>query len=49
MPPALCVITIAWLTGVYYNRRIGGLTGDCFGATIQLAEIGVYLCGAWNA
>jgi len=46
--PILSAIAIAWLTGMYYKRRIGGITGDCFGATIQLAEIGVYLCGAWT-
>jgi adenosylcobinamide-GDP ribazoletransferase len=44
----LIVIILAWLTGAYYKRRIGGVTGDCFGATIQLAQIGVYLCGAWR-
>jgi len=47
--PILSVIILTWLTGAYYKRRIGGVTGDCFGATIQLAEIGVYLCGAWIA
>lgn len=36
-------------TGVYYKRRIGGVTGDCFGATNQIAEIWVYVCGAWIA
>jgi adenosylcobinamide-GDP ribazoletransferase len=35
------------LTGLYYKRRIGGITGDCFGATNQIAEIAVYLCGVW--
>jgi adenosylcobinamide-GDP ribazoletransferase len=45
--PIVCAIALAFLTGVYYKRRIGGVTGDCFGATIQLTEIGVYLCGAW--
>ncbi|WP_255484109.1 adenosylcobinamide-GDP ribazoletransferase [Granulicella sp. 5B5] len=45
--PILSAILMTWLTGAYYNRRIGGVTGDCFGATIQLAEIGIYLCGAW--
>jgi adenosylcobinamide-GDP ribazoletransferase len=41
--------SIAWttVTALYYNRHIGGVTGDCFGATNQLSEIGVYLCGAW--
>jgi adenosylcobinamide-GDP ribazoletransferase len=46
--PILCVSALTLLTGLYYKRRIGGITGDCFGATIQLAEIGVYLCGAWT-
>jgi adenosylcobinamide-GDP ribazoletransferase len=44
----LIVIIVSWLSGIYYKKRIGGVTGDCFGATIQLAEIGVYLCGAWT-
>jgi adenosylcobinamide-GDP ribazoletransferase len=43
----LTTITLTGLTGIYYKRRIGGITGDCFGATIQLSEIGMYLCGAW--
>jgi adenosylcobinamide-GDP ribazoletransferase len=46
--PILAVIILTWLTGAYYKKRIGGVTGDCFGATIQLAEMGVYLCGAWT-
>jgi adenosylcobinamide-GDP ribazoletransferase len=45
--PILSVMILAFLTGAYYKKRIGGVTGDCFGATIQLAEIGCYLCGAW--
>ena len=49
LAPVLSTILIALVTGAYYKRRIGGVTGDCFGATIQLAEIAVYLCGAWNA
>jgi adenosylcobinamide-GDP ribazoletransferase len=36
---------IATFTGLYYQKRLGGVTGDCLGATIQLAEIGVYLTG----
>jgi adenosylcobinamide-GDP ribazoletransferase len=42
-------IIVTFLTRIYYHRRIGGVTGDCFGATIQLTEIAVYLCGVWNA
>jgi adenosylcobinamide-GDP ribazoletransferase len=38
-------VLVAAITGLYYRKRIGGITGDCFGATIQLAEIGVYLTG----
>lgn len=43
---AAAAVTLA--TGLYYRRRIGGITGDCFGATNQLAEVAVYLCGAWT-
>lgn len=42
-------ILVTFLSGLYYQRRIGGVTGDCFGATNQLAEIAVYLTGAWLA
>lgn len=38
-------IVIAAVTGLYYRKRLGGITGDCLGATIQLTEIGVYLAG----
>jgi adenosylcobinamide-GDP ribazoletransferase len=42
-------VLVTWASGYYYWRRIGGVTGDCFGATNQLTEIAVYLCGAWLA
>jgi adenosylcobinamide-GDP ribazoletransferase len=45
--PVLVSAGVTLLTGLYYNRRIGGITGDCFGATNQLAEIAVYLSGVW--
>jgi adenosylcobinamide-GDP ribazoletransferase len=38
-------VLITIVTGLYYQKRLGGITGDCLGATIQLAEIGVYLTG----
>jgi adenosylcobinamide-GDP ribazoletransferase len=47
--PLLVALVIAALTGLYYFRRIGGVTGDCFGATNQITEIAVYFCGVWNA
>lgn len=50
---AIAPILIATLTiassGWFYFRRIGGVTGDCFGATNQLTEIAVYVCGVWIA
>jgi len=45
--PVLAVAIVTLLSGLYYRRRIGGIMGDCFGATNQLAEIAVYLCGVW--
>lgn len=47
--PVLTALGVTLLTALYYKRRIGGVTGDCFGATNQLAEIAVYFCGAWHA
>jgi adenosylcobinamide-GDP ribazoletransferase len=38
-----CIVTL--LSGLYYKKRIGGVTGDCFGATNQLVEIAVYFVG----
>ena len=46
--PVLIVLLLTLSSGLYYRWRIGGITGDCFGATIQLAEIAVYVCGAWR-
>lgn len=46
--PILSAVALTALTALYYRRRVGGVTGDCFGATNQLAEIGVYLCGVWT-
>lgn len=33
------------VSGVYYHRRIRGVTGDCLGATNQITELAVYLTG----
>jgi adenosylcobinamide-GDP ribazoletransferase len=41
----LTAAAIAGITGLYYRKRLGGITGDCLGATVQLTEIGVYLTG----
>src|ERR1700722_5208146 len=45
--PVLVATGTMLFSGLYYRRRIGGVTGDCFGATNQLTEIAVYLCGVW--
>ena len=45
--PVAAALLVALLTGLYYKWRIGGVTGDCFGATIQLTLPAVYLCGVW--
>lgn len=47
MAPVLFSVAVTQLSARYYKRKIGGVTGDCFGATNQLTEIAVYLCGAW--
>ena len=46
--PVLAAFVVTGISGIYYARRIGGVTGDCFGASNQLAEIAVYFCGVWN-
>jgi adenosylcobinamide-GDP ribazoletransferase len=46
--PVAAALIITLLSGIYYNRRIGGITGDCFGATIQMTLFAVYLCGGWR-
>jgi adenosylcobinamide-GDP ribazoletransferase len=51
-PAAMAAIVaaggVAALTGAYYRRRIGGITGDCLGATCQLTECAVYLTGVFS-
>ncbi len=46
--PLLTVLLVTLFSGFYYRWRMGGITGDCFGTTIQLAEIAAYICGAWR-
>jgi adenosylcobinamide-GDP ribazoletransferase len=41
----LAAVVIAGASGAYYRHRIGGVTGDCLGATIQLTEVAVYFTG----
>jgi len=46
--PAMAAILTIALSGWLYGRELGGVTGDCFGATNQLTEIAVYFCGVWT-
>lgn len=46
--PVIVAILTAALSGWFYVRELGGVTGDCFGATNQLTEIAVYFCGVWT-
>lgn len=46
--PVLLALTVALLSSLFYLRKLGGVTGDCFGATYQLTEIAVYVCGVWQ-
>jgi adenosylcobinamide-GDP ribazoletransferase len=47
--PLLCAMVVPLVSSFFYMRKLGGITGDCFGATNQLTEIAVYLCGVWQA
>ena len=38
------VALIWWVTLVYFKKRLGGVTGDCLGATQQLSEVVFYFC-----
>jgi adenosylcobinamide-GDP ribazoletransferase len=37
------VIVVVAASGWYYRRRLGGITGDCLGATNQVTEVIFYL------
>jgi len=42
--PALIVAVVATLgAGLFFRRRLGGITGDCLGAANQLVELGIFL------
>lgn len=47
--PIVVAMVVPLLSSWFYMRKFGGVTGDCFGATNQIAEIAVYLCGVWKA
>jgi adenosylcobinamide-GDP ribazoletransferase len=40
-------LLVTFVSGRFYAQKIGGITGDCFGTTVQISEIAIYLWGAW--
>lgn len=46
--PVAAASAVTLSCGLYFRHRIGGITGDCFGATSQLTLLAVYLCGVWR-
>lgn len=50
-PPALGLLAVALISALllasWVQRRIGGLTGDAYGAAIELAELSLLLAGRW--
>jgi adenosylcobinamide-GDP ribazoletransferase len=46
--PVAAALAVTLFSGLYYRHRIGGITGDCFGATSQVTLLAVYLCGVWR-
>lgn len=41
----LTAVVVTGASGAYYQHRIGGVTGDCLGATNQIAEVAIYFAG----
>jgi adenosylcobinamide-GDP ribazoletransferase len=44
-------LPVLWLLGRWFERRLGGYTGDTLGAAQQVCEVGCYivLVAAWNS
>ncbi len=47
-PGLLAVVIVWWVLMIYFKRKLGGVTGDCLGATQQLSEVVFYLGLAAN-
>jgi len=43
---AVVAVTTVWMATAA-QHRIGGVTGDVFGASVEVAEASVLLCGVW--
>lgn len=42
-------LVVTFLSGLHYKRRLGGITGDCLGATNQITELLLYLTAIVSA
>jgi adenosylcobinamide-GDP ribazoletransferase len=47
LAPIVAVAAVTVISGLVYRAKLGGITGDCFGASNQMAEIAVYMCAVW--
>ena len=43
LSPILVTVLTTALAGLFFRKRLGGVTGDCLGATQQLAELAILL------
>jgi adenosylcobinamide-GDP ribazoletransferase len=41
--PLIVAAAATWASGAYFQKKIGGITGDCLGAANQLVELVCYL------
>ena len=49
VPALLLAAGVTALLAFWFRRRLGGYTGDCLGATQQVAEVAVLLAVLWRA
>src|SRR5690606_35109369 len=51
-PPLLLALVLVPLAGLYWKRRLGGITGDCLGASIEAVEtmllLALVLAAGWG-
>lgn len=48
----LVTVIVTLISGSYFRRRLGGITGDCMGAAVQFVEVTLYLTAvllAWTS